>query len=371
MIKDLIISGDQTIHAALDQYENGNVKDIQDKIQSGFLHQRSIDVLEGLDLDFFTVGVDDNASINADIGLDDDAFNNKRDLPMLCDDINNNIRRGSIDSVGSIGLNDFSNVFTDALGNTTGNNIGMKGKFSQQNHNFYGINFPENNLINGSSDLDFNNQWVHDRKFSLDNTFTDLLDLSVYANVGEILQLQKKATRRQPSSNKSNKNASAGASTTATTIATATIKKSKGSGNNSNTTNKAMNKHNNEATNSSKSSKDLATQSVALPLNQNTYNQRSSDSNHLSNGYMNSIEGPTVYSHCINPQSEKGFIGAYSPEARRLRIDRFFEKRSKRVWNKKVKYDVRKNFADSRIRVKGRFVKKEDEELMQNLRLLE
>jgi hypothetical protein len=29
-----------------------------------------------------------------------------------------------------------------------------------------------------------------------------------------------------------------------------------------------------------------------------------------------------------------------------------------------VKYDVRKNFADSRIRVKGRFVKKEDQAAM-------
>jgi hypothetical protein len=32
-----------------------------------------------------------------------------------------------------------------------------------------------------------------------------------------------------------------------------------------------------------------------------------------------------------------------------------------------VKYGVRKNFADSRLRVKGRFVKKEDEELVREL----
>ena len=32
-----------------------------------------------------------------------------------------------------------------------------------------------------------------------------------------------------------------------------------------------------------------------------------------------------------------------------------------RVWKKSVQYDVRKNFADTRLRVKGRFVKKEDE----------
>jgi hypothetical protein len=64
----------------------------------------------------------------------------------------------------------------------------------------------------------------------------------------------------------------------------------------------------------------------------------------------------------------EGFVGAYSVAARRQRIQRFLEKRQRRVWTKKqVKYDVRKNFADSRMRVKGRFVKKEDEELLRDL----
>ena len=57
-------------------------------------------------------------------------------------------------------------------------------------------------------------------------------------------------------------------------------------------------------------------------------------------------------------------IGIYSPNARKERLRRFMEKRKKRIWRKRVKYDVRKNFADSRLRFKGRFVKKEDEELM-------
>mmetsp|Transcript_5321 Transcript_5321/g.8678 ORF Transcript_5321/g.8678 Transcript_5321/m.8678 type:complete len:286 (-) Transcript_5321:1671-2528(-) len=57
-----------------------------------------------------------------------------------------------------------------------------------------------------------------------------------------------------------------------------------------------------------------------------------------------------------------GFVGIYSPEDRKSRIHRFLEKRKRRMWTKKVKYDVRKNFADSRVRVKGRFVKKKEEE---------
>ena len=62
-----------------------------------------------------------------------------------------------------------------------------------------------------------------------------------------------------------------------------------------------------------------------------------------------------------------GWVGAYSPDSRKVRISRFMEKRNHRTWTKTVKYDVRKNFADSRLRVKGRFVKKEDESLMREL----
>lgn len=76
---------------------------------------------------------------------------------------------------------------------------------------------------------------------------------------------------------------------------------------------------------------------------------------------------PTVHHHCITANTYKGYIGAYNEEARRQRIERFLEKRLRRVWTKKVKYDVRKNFADSRVRVKGRFVKKEDEEIIREL----
>ena len=61
-------------------------------------------------------------------------------------------------------------------------------------------------------------------------------------------------------------------------------------------------------------------------------------------------------------RGKEGYIGVYSPESRKARLAKFMEKRKKRVWTKRVKYDVRKNFADSRMRYKGRFVKKEDEQ---------
>ncbi len=59
-----------------------------------------------------------------------------------------------------------------------------------------------------------------------------------------------------------------------------------------------------------------------------------------------------------------GQIGAYPPAARQKRLERFQAKRGVRMWRRKVKYNVRKDFADQRMRVKGRFVKKEDEETL-------
>jgi hypothetical protein len=51
-----------------------------------------------------------------------------------------------------------------------------------------------------------------------------------------------------------------------------------------------------------------------------------------------------------------GRIGIYLPDERKARIARFHAKRSTRVFKRRVSYDVRKTFADSRPRIKGRFV---------------
>lgn len=55
-------------------------------------------------------------------------------------------------------------------------------------------------------------------------------------------------------------------------------------------------------------------------------------------------------------------IGAYTLEERRKLIQRYREKKKRRVWTKKIKYTCRKKLAEGRPRVKGRFVKVDEEE---------
>ena len=53
-----------------------------------------------------------------------------------------------------------------------------------------------------------------------------------------------------------------------------------------------------------------------------------------------------------------GRVGIYLPDERRARIAKFHTKRKVGIWRKRIKYDCRKKFADSRPRIKGRFVKR-------------
>ena len=60
--------------------------------------------------------------------------------------------------------------------------------------------------------------------------------------------------------------------------------------------------------------------------------------------------------------NKKGKIGIYTPAQRRALLQKFREKRRRRVWYKKVRYGCRKNLADRRLRIKGRFVRADSQE---------
>ncbi|MGK3761434.1 MAG: hypothetical protein ACI8RD_013752 [Bacillariaceae sp.] len=78
----------------------------------------------------------------------------------------------------------------------------------------------------------------------------------------------------------------------------------------------------------------------------------------LSGGVSSSAQSPPTFQ--MELLNKDGRIGIYLPEARRLRIARFHAKRKMRIWRKRIKYDCRKKLADSRPRIKGRFVKRSD-----------
>lgn len=86
----------------------------------------------------------------------------------------------------------------------------------------------------------------------------------------------------------------------------------------------------------------------------------------LSEVNLSGEKGALTLPHSLAKYKEvynkKGRIGIYTPAERAAIIARFHGKRSRRVWNKKIRYNCRKNLADRRMRVKGRFVKRSTEE---------
>mmetsp|Transcript_111408 Transcript_111408/g.322083 ORF Transcript_111408/g.322083 Transcript_111408/m.322083 type:complete len:376 (-) Transcript_111408:150-1277(-) len=85
----------------------------------------------------------------------------------------------------------------------------------------------------------------------------------------------------------------------------------------------------------------------------------------LSEVNMNGEKGIMKLPHALEKYKEvynkDGRVGIYTPAERAAIIARYQGKRSRRVWNKKIRYNCRKNLADRRLRVKGRFVKKEEQ----------
>ena len=55
-------------------------------------------------------------------------------------------------------------------------------------------------------------------------------------------------------------------------------------------------------------------------------------------------------------------VGIFTQEQRHKILARYRIKRRNRVWKKTVRYNCRKNLADTRLRIKGRFVRRDSEQ---------
>ncbi|XP_061354060.1 two-component response regulator-like APRR1 [Gastrolobium bilobum] len=91
-----------------------------------------------------------------------------------------------------------------------------------------------------------------------------------------------------------------------------------------------------------------------------------------STGDLQRINGMQHYHQSDSPlSSESSMIiegmnrtSPYSPEEKKVRIERYRSKRNQRNFTKKIKYACRKTLADSRPRIRGRFAR--NDELVMN-----
>ena len=104
-------------------------------------------------------------------------------------------------------------------------------------------------------------------------------------------------------------------------------------------------------------------------LNNNKYNNYNNLNNQSNNNNFNNFNEETNanYKECPkdmllsnNPifSSAEQKVGVLTVEERKMKIEKYLKKKRKRTWNRKINYYCRKQVADKRLRLKGRFMKK-------------
>ncbi|KAK7404638.1 hypothetical protein VNO78_05593 [Psophocarpus tetragonolobus] len=87
-----------------------------------------------------------------------------------------------------------------------------------------------------------------------------------------------------------------------------------------------------------------------------------------STGDLQRFNGMQYYHHSDSPLSSESSLiieemsrtSPYSPEEKKVRIERYRTKRNQRNFAKKIKYACRKTLADSRPRIRGRFARNDE-----------
>ena len=355
-LKDLIISGDVGLQAALDKYERGDQSELAIICRSLAGRRQSIDLLENLDLDFGFLANGEDMRFSEGGGDGDEDFHGRPSdlnapLSEMGGDNSWRLRKASID--GSHFRQGYGYGFDDFV-IAPNAEVAIGGGQAHPPLGIAGGGRGGGETAGCGPALSHMPNTRRSSKSTIDpNIFeTHSVDMSAYA--AHAHQLQGEAPLRQGrSAYNGGTRSSVSSSLKKAAAAAAELSGS-------------------ILTHQSSKSIDMFSVAGVGALWGKTADMKFPSG--LSDLLFSSFSPP--FPHCRPPPSfplplpratDQGYVGAYSPEQRKKRIERFVEKRSRRVWTKKVKYDVRKNFADSRLRVKGRFVKKEDEEMMRDL----
>jgi hypothetical protein len=390
ILKDLVISGDDAVQDAIDRYESGDVTVLEDMIKSGYLLSKSsadVDLLGDLDLDFLNVGVgvvgdnlmeeeDGNSSDGDDGGTNTMMFGTIDDLmgsipSSAGSSMVGKLLTTSITSIANDGLGDLESFFTSSSSSSSNSNYYNNGRTRGESvddidlhHRMRanslavpGMHLPGVSTTDDVSQISFN-RWM-DTSVA-ERRECELL-LGLKEGDGELGLEGKKKNKKTKKTEKGTKKSSSSSSSSPT-------KKEK-KGPNPNRERKSQSKM-----------KDMmeGMSSTTGDNNKSSSSKKGDDCNEESEEVPSGLGRPRSMSDpnlsvrldsfgLLRVNGPDGWVGAYSPDSRHLRVTRFLEKRQHRIWCKKVKYDIRKSFADSRLRVKGRFVKKEDEMLMREL----
>ena len=369
IIKDLIVSGDTEVHSALDKYEQGDGSALQSLVKSGVLlgeKGQDIDLLGDLDLDFLTFN-DFSENNNQSSSSNN---NNAHIQPTHSSSSGASVSSGgkgfkyeSDDGVGDLDFT-FGSDHAECLPTENPELVHMPSHPPLPSQAHIHTSSNTSSTSNHSRSLSTGSM-VESRLRS--NTFGSLCDEILNSNCDNpFLRFETPVfSYTHPDPTQETKNNNRGLSPLTLTPSAATVKTSKSKTKKEKKVKEKKIKNIDENKKPRKNSKKQpqsqpSPEEPREPVPSGLGLPRS-----LSDPNLTTItDEATGLPHTVRPD---GWVGAYSPTSRKMRIDRFLSKRNHRVWTKKVKYDVRKNFADSRLRVKGRFVKKEDEMLMREL----
>lgn len=386
ILKDLIIAGDSSVQGAIDKYEAGDPSLLEEMIKGGTLlaRQSDVDLLGDLDLDFLNMHGDDDMMFGGmdDIGGGESDGGNKQPAPQQVQSSNMNDGIGDLlngyfpnhDSTQQ--QNSHSHMMYKSRKNSMddlevnrmrANSLALPGMLLQgaDPNDVSHISFGRwmDKELGGPPSLPQVQGTVPQRKiaphrpssgggrFPLKPQFAsecDVLMTSKFKGNSTATPKVKKSKTKKEKKNKEKKKTSA------------TTKKDK--------------KEPRERKSQSKMKDMMESITSSNIATKNAVEEVEEENKEVPSGLgrPRSMSDPNLSVRLddhglLHVNGPEGWVGAYSPDSRQMRITRFMEKRNHRVWVKKVKYDVRKNFADSRLRVKGRFVKKEDEMLMREL----